>query len=561
MILVATTMSALLLSMQEPAAPDGSETRAPEPVSYQPPPSGYRTPEQVLEALRNRAARTDGLDIVKIGTSPEGRDLLVASFQGAGSAPGSPEVLVVANLEGERIGATEVAMGLMQRFASVGSPLLEHAAIHIMPIANPDGMAHALGQGAAWRGAPTDNDRDGLLDEDGPSDLDGDGRILWMRVPHAGGPMRVDADDPRAVSEADKEAGMAGGYLLLREGVDEDADRARNEDGVGGVAMEANFPHRWRQYAPEAGAYQLSETESRALAGFVLQHPSISLILVLDDEDNLAAPPKGISSFDIDATAPLEADAAMLKLFGKRLHPEDGEQGEVRSAEHQAGNFADWAYYQRGALVLESAMWSPPLDIPLADGTALPKDASEDRKLLAWADHWYGTFSDLANAWKPWAPFEHPHYGMVEIGGWQPLVLENPPGALLDGLINRHADLLDSLAEDLPHLAWEDVEVKALDDAGVFEVRARLVNHGLLPTSSAMARANRRLLPLRVFLELPQGGQVLAGRLRHTVEALDGLGDAREFHWIYRLPAGSDPATLRALSQSAGQTLVSLEVQ
>lgn len=561
MILVATTMSALLFAQQEPAAPEGSEAQAPEPVSYQPPPSGYRTPEQLLEDLKKRAARTDGLDLIKIGASPEGRDLLVASFVGGGAAPGSPEILIVANLEGNRLGASEVAMGMLQRIASVGSPLLKKASIHIMPLANPDGAAHALADGNPWRGAPTDDDRDGLIDEDNASDLNGDGRILWMRVPHAGGAYRIDPNDPRATAKSDSDAGEAGGYLLMREGTDADADRERNEDGPGGVVVEANFPHRWRQYAPEAGAFQLSEPESRALAGFVLQHPSISLILVLDDEDNLASPPKGKDSVDIDSTAPLSADANLLKLIGERLHPKDGEQGEVRGAEHQSGNFADWAYYQRGALVLESALWSPPLDVPLADGSDLPKNASEDHKLLAWADHWYGTYGDLGNAWQAWTPFEHPHYGAVEIGGWLPLIHENPPGALLDGLINRHADLVDSLADDLASLAWEDVEVTALDDAGVFEVRARLVNHGLMPTSTAMARVNRRLLPLRVFLELPQDAQMLAGRMRHTVEALDGLGDSRDFHWIYRLPAESEPAALRALSQSAGQATVSLEVQ
>lgn len=561
MILVATTISALLFAQQEPAAPEADVPETPEPVAYQPPPAGYRTPDQLLEALEKRAARTEGLELIRIGESPEGRPLLVASLPGKGQAPGAPEVLVVANLEGDRLGASEVAMGMLERFAAVGSPLLEHAAIHIMPLANPDGAAHALAGEGAWRGEPTDDDRDGLLDEDGPTDLDGDGLALWMRVPSAGGAYRVDGEDPRATAEADAKAGESGGYLLMREGTDADGDRNRNEDGRGGVAVEANFPHRWQQYAPRAGAFQLSEPESLALARFVLHHPSIAVILVLDDEDNLASPPSGVERAETTSEQPMKADAEMLKQIGERLHPKDGDHGEVRSAAHQQGNFADWAYYQRGALVLESALWSPPLDVPLADGTALPDDASEDRKLLAWADHWFGTFGDLSDAWQAWTPFEHPHYGAVEIGGWKPLVRENPPGALLDGLINRHADLLDSLADDLPRLAWEDVEVHALDDGRVFEVHARLVNHGRLATSTAMAQVNRRTLPLRVFLELPSGGALLAGRLRHTVESLDGLGDSRAFHWIYRVPADADPASLRALSQSAATATKTLEVQ
>ena len=177
------------------------------------------------------------------------------------------------------------------------------------------------------------------------------------------------------------------------------------------------------------------------------------------------------------------------------------------------------------------------------------------RELLAWADAWYPE-----TAFQPWTPFQHPQLGAVEIGGWWPLVRENPPADLLPDLTTRTADFLDSLADDFARLSWEDVEVKALAQSEVFEVRARLVNRGLLPTTTAMGRKNRRPLPLRIYLELPDGGQLLVGRPRTTSESLDGLGGMQELHWIYRLAEGSGPAQLRAISSSAGEALITLEV-
>lgn len=189
MILVATTLFSSLLLLQEPQDPPSTEEAAAEETAaeiilgpFDPPPVGYRTPAQLADALQQRAAVTDAMRLVRIATSPEGNPLLIASFPGPRlgntAAPGSPEILIVANLEGDRIAASEVAMGIIDRFADQGSPLLEAATVHILPVANPDAMQHVLAGDLAWRGAPTDEDRDGQVDEDGPQDLDGDGHIL-----------------------------------------------------------------------------------------------------------------------------------------------------------------------------------------------------------------------------------------------------------------------------------------------------------------------------------------------------------------------------------------------
>ena len=566
----------------ESTADAAPETAPQETPDYRIPPNGYNSPQSIAEELTALAAAHSAMNLVEIGRSAAGEPLLMAAFPGPqyanSNAPGTPAILVVANLEGDRLATSEVALALCRHLASGEASILEHAQVYVMPVANPDAAAHAFAGLAPWRGAPTDNDRDGRFDEDGIADLNGDDQLLWMRVPQPDGEWIVDELDPRVSRKADASASEAGTFNLSREGKDADGDRESLEDGPGGVAVEANFPHRWVQYAPEAGRFQLSESESRALADFVLMHPSIALAVVLDDEDNLANPGGGIDRSDPQSTDALKDDAALLKLLGTRLY-EAEEIKAPRSADHGKGNFADWLYFQRGILVLESALWSPPLDVePPKDEAAAEEHAdgeeaegteeveveteeeepvgdTNEHKLLFWADAWY-----RGTAFQPWEVQEDPQRGAIQIGGWMPLVLNNPPAQMLPELSSNFTTFIDSLGEDLPQLRWS-VEVTALDDAGVYEARAFLVCDGLLPTMTAMGRATRQQMPLRITLELPGNGELLVGRKVQSVERLDGLGGNSEFSWIYRVPKGANPARLRATSKTAGEALVNLEVK
>ncbi|MCP4771143.1 MAG: hypothetical protein GY879_07015 [Planctomycetes bacterium] len=583
MLAVCTTISAWLLGsalmatpLQDPDAALESPPAVQEIPDYVIPPDGYNSPEAIAQELEDLAAAHANVSLIEIGQTNDAYPLRIASFIGAdsnASAVGLPAILVVANLEGDRLATSEVALSLCRHLASGEAEILKRAQVFVMPVANPDAAMRAFRGDLPWRGAPTDNDRDGRVDEDGPFDLNDDGNILWMRVANPNGTLLIDEQDDRVSREADASASEAGVFELLREGSDLDGDRARMEDGLGGVKVEANFPHRWRQYAPEAGRFQLSEVESRALVDFVLMHPSIALAVVLDDEDNLAKPPSGGSSTDKNSTDPREDDAALLKILGKRFHDSD-DFAKPRSAEHGSGNFADWLYFQRGILVLESALWSAPLDVDppeesgaedSGEGTGMEeapaeeaepaRDLTDEHKLLIWADAWY-----RGAAFQDWQVFEHEKLGAVEIGGWHPLVLNNPPAELLPELGTHFNSFIDSLANDLPQLRWS-VEVTALDNSGVFEARAFLVCDGLLPTMTAMGRATRKQMPIRVGLELPEGGELLVGRGQSAVERLDGLGDNSEFHWIYRIPARGDAARIRATSKTAGEALTVLEVK
>lgn len=556
------------------AAEQGPAEATPQSV----PPHGYRSPAGIHRRIREWE-RQGRCAVTAVAESPAGEEVLVATF-GARADLGRPAILVLADPDGDRPGAAQLALALGEHLAQ-GADLLEHATVHLVPVPNPDASARAFAGLAPRRGKPVDEDRDGRLDEDSPQDLDGDGRVLWMRRPDPAGGWRLDEADPRATVKADRKQGESGGWELQREGQDDDGDREVNEDDAGGTRYEANWPHRYAAHGPGCGDYALSEPETRGLARFVLDHPEIAVVLVLGSEDNLVDPPDGSDSAGADSTEPLEEDAALLQQLAERLY--EGVDQKPRGADHGRGNFADWAYFQAGALVLESAVWSPALDAPEPEadpaapaGEADPgdgdpeeantgkdpvlvgkrdqsqpgdraqaEDLSDEAKLLAWNDRVLGGAGFVA-----WEAFEHPELGVIELGGWLPLVRENPPAEELPALAERYAAFLDSLADDLPRLSWEKLEVERRG-GDVFEVRAVLVNDGRLPTHAGMASRTRRHRPIKITLAAPEGGALLAGRSPQLVDRLPGLGGHEEFRWVLRLPAGGQ-AQLTAESESAG---------
>ena len=176
---------------------------------------------------------------------------------------------------------------------------------------NPDGNLLYLETAQTLRSTirPTDNDRDGLLDEDPADDLDGDGVIRQMRVKVAMG--KGDAVDRRRAIRSGRLMRRVGAgkgdYLLLTEGYDNDGDGRVNEDGIGGLDLHRNYPENWRPETEEtgrgytqggAGEYPLSEIETRAVVTFLLAHPNVSVVNTMDTTVPMLLRPPSTSPSD-----------------------------------------------------------------------------------------------------------------------------------------------------------------------------------------------------------------------------------------------------------------------
>ena len=74
-------------------------------------------------------------------------------------------------------------------------------------------------------------------------------------------------------------------YRVTREGIDNDGDGRFNEDGIGGIDMNRNFPRNWEREHLQGGAgeFPLSEPETYAAVRFIQDHPKAVYICSMVD--------------------------------------------------------------------------------------------------------------------------------------------------------------------------------------------------------------------------------------------------------------------------------------
>lgn len=582
------------------AAPALAASQAPAPF-----PEGYLDANGLGASLKRLAeAYPRSVRVAPLGKSLRGRDLWLVTLGHADPASGErrPTILLVANLEADHVVGSQVALGIVERLAAADgrdaevAKLLDRCTILVVPRLNPDGVERLLkGPRSDFRTnlRAMDRDRDGRANEDGPDDLDGDGLITRMRVRDDQANLMSDDKDPRLARRPSANKGEKAAFREFSEGIDDDDDGRVNEDPDGGVDLNRNWPHRWTEFDPEAGAEPAGEPEVRALIKYAFDHPEIAAAWSFGLNDNL----KAAATTPDDADKPIFAE--LTRLYGKALaaKPEKPPEAEPPAAKPDAarpvatqtvtrvrlqarpggprggprppanegnqgappaiegttdGAFAEWAYHQFGVVGLASRLWSTPEIPEPAKGQPAPP-AEGDARWLYWNDHVMN-----GRAFVPFAPFDHPTLGKVEIGGWKPGVRLNPPADRIDALAEVHAAFLKDLASRLPEIALSDPKVEA-KGGGVFQVTATVRNDGYLPTALVMGVRTRKAAPVLVRLKLGEA-KLLAGRAQNRIDALAGSGGRQEFRWLVLAPNGGT-ITLEATSPKAGRASKAVELK
>jgi hypothetical protein len=151
-----------------------------------------------------------------------------------------------------------------------------------------------------------------------------------------------------------------------------------------------------------------------------------------------------------------------------------------------------------------------------------------------------------------WTAIEHPDFRgrKVEVGGFRPFALLNPPAKELDALAAKHAEFVVRLAELLPRVKISDAKIEDLGE-GIARVTVTVVNSGYLPTMSEMGRITNQLQGLQARIELPEGASLVKGVARVKLDPIGGNGGKAEPSWLVKLPEKKE-ATVTVWSPSVG---------
>ena len=345
----------------------------------------WRTPSELSIAVLGVAKANKTVSVTVIGKSRNGQPIysIQVALRGGLQPDDRPAILIVAGIDGDHLLGSEVAVDIVQelldRDDEVTTELLRNNTFYIIPQVNPDAANSyfaPIRNGQRRNLRPVDNDRDGLVDEDGGDDLNGDGYITMMRVRDLEKATHVaDPEESRLNTKPDPFEGQSAEFVLYTEGIDNDEDGAFNEDGIGGVDLNENFMHGYNYHGDGSGPWQLSEPETRALIEFVLAHQEIAAIVVYGHHDTLSKPLK--QTGNDAAGAPKTIDSADEKVYEKisETFVEITGLKEVEQPNWD-GSFVAWAYAQFGVPSFSSPLWSRPE--PEKTETEIETDEEDD---------------------------------------------------------------------------------------------------------------------------------------------------------------------------------------
>lgn len=476
----------------------------------------------------------------EIGRSHEGRPLwlvTVTSFA-TGDAAEKPAFYADANLHATEVAGTTTVLAivdaLLRGFAE-GEPrivrLLERTAFYLVPRANPDGAERIFADPpellrSGTRRYPFDELEEGLH----VRDVDGDGRILQMRIADPAGDWKESSLHPQLLEK--RGPGEHGGkyYRLLAEGMIErwDGYLVRTARPEASLDFNRNFPYGWRAEGEQfgAGPFPTSEPEVRAIVSFVTSHPNINTALCYHTFSGLLLRPYDDKADDVFEQHDLWLYERLAALGSELTGYRAGAVQELlryHPKEVITGTEDSWLFDSLGVLAWTVELW----DIVGAAGIEREKPIewfrnhphSDDLQILEW---YRGTIAD-GDGYVDWRPFEHPQLGPVEIGGWNKLYSwRNPPHRLMGREAEKNIGFALLLGDVLPDL--ETVELSAAElSPGVYLVRLIAENRGFLPSyTTKRALKTHSARPLRYEMTLPDGASILSGKEKGELGHLEG---------------------------------------
>lgn len=519
--------------------------------------------DELISVLQAFATEFPALvEVDQIGQSYEGRDIWLVTVTNSETGPASekPALWVDGNIHASEVSASTACLYLLHRLTSEygQTDSITHAldtrVFYICPRVNPDGAEWALADKpkiirSSTRPYPYDEDPlGGLVNED----VDGDGRMLQMRIPDPNGPWKVNPDEPRLMIP--REPTETGGeyYRLLPEGHIEDYDGVTIEmqPTKQGLDFNRNFPSEWRTEHEQRGAgpYPTSEPEVHTIVDFIARHRNITGALTFHTFSGVLLRPFGTRN---DDAFPAE-DLWTYKAIGKKGteitgYPNISVYHDFRYHPNEVitGVFDDWLYNHMGFFAWTVEIWNPQDQAGIEEVKFIDwfreHPPEDDLAMLKWSDEKLD-----GQGYVDWYPFEHPQLGAIELGGWDfQLAIRNPPPQFLEAEVAKFPDWVIWHLLISPKLELLEIDQKDLGDQ-TYHLRLVVHNTGWLPTYiTKQALKIKAVRGVICEITLPEGATLESGKMRLDVGQLEGRAYKSSAPGVW----GGDPTEDRAKAE------------
>lgn len=510
------------------------------------------------------------VEIESIGTSFEGRDIWLMTLTNfrTGPAEEKPALWIDANIHASEVSPSTACLYFIHKLVNEHGKsdaitrCLDTRAFYICPRVNPDGAEWALADKpkiirSSTRPYPYEEEPlGGLVNED----IDGDGRMLMMRIPDPNGNWKKHPEEPRLMIRRDPEETGGEYYRILPEGRLEDYDGVtiKLQPKKEGLDLNRNFPAHWRQENEQGGAgpYPTSEPEVHAMVDFIARHKNITGGITFHTYSGVLLRPY---SHQPDESFPAEDLWTYQKIGAKGTeitgYPNISVYHDFKyhPKESITGVFDDWMYDHLGVFAWTVEIWSPQRQAGIEEYKFIEwyreHPIEEDFKMLKWSDEVLE-----GKGYIDWYEFDHPQLGKVELGGWDhQFCWRNPPPQFLEKEVSLFPDWLLWHLLISPKLELFEASSTPLGD-GHYLVRLVVQNTGWLPTYISKKGLEKKVVRGVVCeIELPEGATLQMGKLREELSQLEGRAykpaapsgwaadptdDRAKVEWVVHAPNG-----------------------
>ena len=475
--------------------------------------------------------------VKSLGKTNGGKDIWLLTL-GSGKTETKPAIAVIGGTEGNHLLGTELAIGFAENLLasatsdSIKSKLAK-TTYYIFPNMSPDAMEQYFAKIKYERNgnaSETDDDRDGKLNEDGMDDLDGNGKITFMRIASQIGDYKMHPDDARVMIKADASKGEKGKYMVFAEGIDNDKDGNLNEDGEGGIAFNKNLTYKHNTFAPGAGDFPASEKETRALLDFLYDAFNVYAVISFGSNNNLSSPIayNAVAAKERILAGYLEPDAKansmVSELYNKVTGTKDAPKNNVAG-----GDVLSWGYFHYARYSFSTPGWWVPKAKP--DTTKKEKAFTVEDPVanyLRWAQQ-----QGITNTFTEWKLIQHPDYPnqKVEVGGLDPFVLINPPYKMVGEIIKKHTEFLLKLADQQAEIEVTNLKTEKLGN-GLTRVSLDIINKGALATHTKLGERSYFLKKLKVAVKTEKQ-EIVGGKKITLLNSLEAYG-SQSFSWLIK---------------------------
>jgi hypothetical protein len=502
----------------------------------------YSSQAQVSQRLKTLESANGSLVKLKSLTKTlGGKDVWVLEI-GSGDRDNHPAIAVVGGVEGSHLLSQELALGFAEKLLANASTdsikaLLASTTFYVFPNVSPDASEQyfaSLKYERSGNANPTDDDRDGRMNEDPYEDLNNDGMITMVRIEDPTGRWITHPADQRIMVMANTEKGEKGKYILITEGVDNDKDKLANEDGEGGVHFNKSLTFDPPYFASGAGEHPVSELENRAVLDYLYDRFNVFAVVAFGPANNLFEPWK----FDRSKNAGrvpmgiLENDSRFNKLASD-LYKQSVKQKDAPAGATQKGDFVQWAYFHYGRNSFSTpGWWAPKFEVPKDSASAAKYKPNDDKNtdvdFVRWAE------KESNDVFVNWQKVNHADYPEkpAEVGGFKPFVKSTPPFKMVEKIVTEHSKFVVALANKKPEADLVNLKTEPLEN-GVTRVTVTLQNKGAFPALTAIGKDNTFIKLVKVNLTMTKEQSILGGNKVVLLPNLDA-GEGREISWLIK---------------------------